>query len=126
MMMETLPWPSRGVRPRTTPLQEWVKILMGGERTAQHTRKKTREILGDSGVHGGRVWRRFPPLEFCTLLGIPGGRRPQLNLFRGGGEVIDDDNLIKICLKTFLAPCGRRFCNFLLNFRPPPEKCRPQ
>ena len=124
MMMETLPWPSRGVRPRTTPLQEWVKILMGGERTAQHTRK------GDFG----RQWRARgpcvaalpPPLEFCTLLGIPGGRRPQLNLFRGGGEVIDDDNLIKICLKTFLAPCGRRFCNFLLNFRPPPEKCRPQ
>ena len=99
---------------------------MGGERTAQHTRKKTREILGDSGVHGGRVWRRFPPPGVLHPTGHPRGASPPAELVQGGGEVIDDDNLIKICLKTFLAPCGRRFCNFLLNFRPPPEKCRPQ
>ena len=86
MMMETLPWPSRGVRPRTTPPQEWVKILMGGERTAQHTRKKTREILGDSGVHGGRVWRRFPPPGVLHPTGHPRGASPPAELVQGGGR----------------------------------------
>ena len=53
-----------------------------------------------------------------------GGRRPPLNLLRGG-EVLDDQYLSKICLKKFLAPCGRQFCNFLQDFRPPLGKSRP-
>ena len=44
------------------------------------------------GVHRGR---RCPPLEFRPLLGIPGGRRPPLNLFRGGQS--------PICLKKIWA-----------------------
>ena len=54
-----------------------------------------------------------------------GGRRPPLNLLRGGGEVLASKYSSKIFLNFFLAPCGRRFCNFLQDFRPPLGKSRP-
>ena len=81
---------------------------------------------GGCGVAPPRDLGGAPPPPGVSLPpGHPrGGCRPPLNLFRGG-EVLDDQYLSKICLKFLLAPCGRQFCYFLQDFRPPSGKISP-
>ena len=82
-----------------------------------------RKLWSVACTGGGRVWRR-PSLEFRPLLSIPGGVSPTADLVQRGRSPwwpIFKENLPK----NFLAPCGRRFCNFLLDFRPPLGKSRP-
>ena len=88
-------------------------------------------VPSSSGVHRGGE-RGVAPLGISGGAPAPPGVSPPPGHPRGGvthrwtcsgegGEVLAKQYSSKICLRIFLPPYRRRFCNFLQNLALPPE-----
>ena len=77
MMMETLPWPSRGVRPRTTPPPRMGKNSHGRRKNrATHAQKNKGDFGRQWRARGPCVAALPPPWSFAPYWASQGGVAP--------------------------------------------------
>ena len=114
------PWGSQGVAPPPPEVSLPPRHHREGAVTSCVNRGGGCGVAPPWDLRGGRA---SPPGVLPPPEHPRGGQRPPLNLFRGG-KVLNDQYINKICIENFLAPCGRRFCNFLQDFCPTLGKYR--